>query len=371
MSDSPDRSKKGVAAGLLGAAAAAYAAKKEHDYQDDKEKLGDDAHRSKKEIVAGVLGAAGLGYAAKKEVEHHKEEKQYEAQQSAKKSTGNKPQEGGYGAAAGGYGAAAGGYGATSSGGYGSAPQEEEEKQGMSTKAKVGLALGAVAGIGAAVAGGVAIKHHMDHKKEEQQQQQQQAQGYGQQTQQTQGYGATGAVAASASGDNRVRYGARIAIKHNMTGRLLSFANNVAPNSNSSGQKLVYAGDWNISDEDWWVVTGGNNGDCVQFGATIRIKHAATGCNLHSHNGHRAPCSGQQEVTCFSGSDNNDDWVVERWGGGGGEWLREEPSFSLRHVGTGCKLHSHEHKLPGGDLNEVSCFNAGGADENDRWRAFW
>jgi F0F1-type ATP synthase membrane subunit c/vacuolar-type H+-ATPase subunit K len=370
----PHRSKKEILSGVIGAAALGYAAKKEKEHHDEKEpyehgqqQTSEEPHRSKKEIVSGVIGAAALGYAAKKEKEHHDEKKQYEAEHSAQSQSQGQGQGYGYG------------YGATTQ----ETTSQEEEHKGMSTKAKVGVGLAAVAGIGAAIAGGVAIKHHMDHKKEEQQQQQQQSQ----QQSQSQGYSqqqSGGSVSSSYSStttttttitnvtinsDSRVRYGSKVALKHNMTGRFLRYGHS-AVKSGSSGQGLVYCASWNITDEDWWQVQGGPEGQVVQFGSTIRLKHIGTGHHLHSHN-HRSPVTGQQEVSGFSGCDNNDNWVVEKWDGPGNEWSRD-CSFSLRHS-SGVKLHSHEQRLQCalGDVVEVTGFSAQGVDENDRWRVQW
>jgi len=164
--------------------------------------------------------------------------------------------------------------------------------------------------------------------------------------------------------------GTKIALKHNYTGRFLHF-NTSNPMSRTSNQPLVVCGQWNPSLNDFWQVLPAN-GSCpapgvpVYFGTHIRLKHIGTGRHLHSHQGHQAPVTRQQEVTAYSGSDNNDHWIVERFDGSdGGAWMGEE-AVMLRHAQTGDRLHSHDKGL-GGDLQEVTCFG-GNVDENDKWR---
>ena len=64
-------------------------------------------------------------------------------------------------------------------------------------------------------------------------------------------------------------------------------------------------------------------GSRVRAGQPIRLQHAGTGKWLHSH-AHRSPLSNQQEVSCDGSpgdSNRNDNWVVELVEGGGEQKL--------------------------------------------------
>ncbi|KAI7900687.1 MIR motif-containing protein [Cokeromyces recurvatus] len=181
-----------------------------------------------------------------------------------------------------------------------------------------------------------------------------------------------------------IQFGHHISLKHNMTGRYLtSEAGRFY--EEGSGQQVVFAGGWEPSSETTFIVMPRlgedeiEEGVDVNFGDVIRLKHAATRANLHSHPDIPSPITGQQEVTCFGDdetSDENDEWIVEQWSfdeNENEEFDVEDPtwyadrSFFLRHVTTGLTLHSHEEPLHE-DQNEVSAFGDG-PDENDRWRA--
>ncbi|GBF82454.1 MIR domain-containing protein [Aphanothece sacrum] len=114
-----------------------------------------------------------------------------------------------------------------------------------------------------------------------------------------------------------------------------------------------------------------NELQAVKDGDMLRFEHILTQKNLHSHPGIPSPITGQQEVTCFgfSGSgDSNDLWKIEIEGGG--IW-NDSKRVRLIHVNTGFALHSHGGQLMN-DLTafqqEVTCFS--GRDENDLWQVF-
>jgi len=248
-------------------------------------------------------------------------------------------------------------------------------KDKLEHTSKTKLALGALAGaavIGGAVAGGVALKHHHDekvHHQEEEAKAHSQSATSSSTTTTTTTTSITTMQVIGNTGDNKVRYGSKIALKHNMTGRLLRY-NTGNPRSNTSGQNIVVAGGWTVSDSEYWQVVGsGTAGNVISYGSTIRLKHISSGHMLHSHD-HRSICSGQQEVSGFSSTDENDDWVVERWEGGSGDWVAEE-GFRLVHAKTRVHLHSHDVLIQGQDLNEVTGFKGDIHDENSRWRACW
>jgi dolichyl-phosphate-mannose--protein O-mannosyl transferase len=106
----------------------------------------------------------------------------------------------------------------------------------------------------------------------------------------------------------------------------------------------------------------------VQHREIVRLQHVATGRNLHSHGGIPSPLTGQQEVTCFGeggAGDGNDDWRLEIEGGG--TW---EPGKRLRliHVASNHALHSHagwSHPDWTTGQQEVTCLR--GRDDNELW----
>jgi C1A family cysteine protease len=118
-------------------------------------------------------------------------------------------------------------------------------------------------------------------------------------------------------------------------------------------------------------------GTPVRFGATMKLRHAATGCGLHSHPsvyGHPGS-SGQQQVTCFAGADDNDLWRIKGPDGQPEDFRSGQPVqhgdvVRLEHVATRRNLHSHTgHPSPVTGQQEVTCFGESGVgDNNDDWR---
>jgi dolichyl-phosphate-mannose--protein O-mannosyl transferase len=115
-------------------------------------------------------------------------------------------------------------------------------------------------------------------------------------------------------------YSSHISLKHNMTGRYLTSVEGHCYGGGSE-QQAVFAGGWEPSEDATWIVMPGHNseaeaGNDVNFGEAIRLKHLPSRANLHSHPDIESPVTAQQEVTCWgndSESDENDQWVVERW----------------------------------------------------------
>ncbi|KAI8095087.1 MIR motif-containing protein [Gilbertella persicaria] len=117
------------------------------------------------------------------------------------------------------------------------------------------------------------------------------------------------------------------------------------------------------------VITEEEAGYEVGFEDKVRLKHVPTRSNLHSH-GIESPVTGQQEVSCFGddeNSDENDIWEIlqydeddERYD----DFWRVDQPVVLRHVETGRFLHSHPVSLSNGE-NEVTGFE--GTDENNQW----
>ncbi|VDL74896.1 unnamed protein product [Nippostrongylus brasiliensis] len=77
-----------------------------------------------------------------------------------------------------------------------------------------------------------------------------------------------------------------------------------------------------------------HRGDPIKCGDKIRLKHLTTGCFLHSHH-FQAPLSkSYQEISCFGGpksqSDTGDNWHIIC---DGDEWM-ESDSVKIKHVDT-------------------------------------
>ena len=105
----------------------------------------------------------------------------------------------------------------------------------------------------------------------------------------------------------------------------------------------------------------------------MKFEHCATGLRLHSHGSRLAGGSGQQEVTCYWGDDDNDWWLVRGPHGaaepGRGTAVAEGAVIRLTHVATRRNLHSHAIRSPVTGQQEVSCFGSEGqGDANCNWR---
>jgi dolichyl-phosphate-mannose--protein O-mannosyl transferase len=110
------------------------------------------------------------------------------------------------------------------------------------------------------------------------------------------------------------------------------------------------------------------NREPVACGSIVRLRHTNTKSYLHSHN-HKSPLSNQQEVSCYDGKDAGDDWKVECLEKGDKYWLREKP-IQLVHQETHSYLSSfqqHQFGQPIPGQLEVAC--AKGASKNSVWMA--
>lgn len=126
--------------------------------------------------------------------------------------------------------------------------------------------------------------------------------------------------------------------------------------------------------EDYFQVIPAN-GECPQggapvyYGQTIRLKHIASGYHVHSHLNHKLPGSKQQEVVIFHETDDNDNWVVEKFGGAdNGVWKASQGTI-LRHLNTGKRLHSHPIPVTKEQF-EVTAYD-GDLEDNDCWRVLF
>jgi len=112
----------------------------------------------------------------------------------------------------------------------------------------------------------------------------------------------------------------------------------------------------------------------LKYGVKFRIQHVFTGHRLHSHDSTYPDGSGQQQVTCFGGEDDNDWFMVnEEHGGDPREGPVEDGAIiRLQHVATERNLHSHRIESAVTHQQEVSCFGDGGnGDENCNWRVLY
>lgn len=114
----------------------------------------------------------------------------------------------------------------------------------------------------------------------------------------------------------------------------------------------------------------------VNYRSTIRLEHVTTEYALHSHllNYGHPNSSGQQQVTCFGGADDNDWWVIKGMDGQpedfqAGAPVQDGDTVRLQHLLTKRNLHSHEFLSPVTGQQEVTCFGDDGlGDGNDNWR---
>jgi C1A family cysteine protease len=115
----------------------------------------------------------------------------------------------------------------------------------------------------------------------------------------------------------------------------------------------------------------------VRFGAVMKLRHAVTGCALHSHaiNYSHPGSSGQQQVTCFEGADANDYWLFKGPDGQPedfqfGQPIQHGATIRLQHLATGRNLHSHAgFPSPVTFQQEVTGYGTAGiGDANDNWQ---
>ena len=112
----------------------------------------------------------------------------------------------------------------------------------------------------------------------------------------------------------------------------------------------------------------------LAYGMQLKLQHKRTGCRLHSHDCRYPGGSRQQQVTGFYGEDDNDWWRIKAAHGAAeplaGTHVKDGDVIRLQHVATGRNLHSHSLSVPSPVTNqqEVSAFGTGGGDANCNWR---
>jgi len=170
----------------------------------------------------------------------------------------------------------------------------------------------------------------------------------------------------------RLRTGATLRLSHAWTGRSLHSHPAVYTHRGTSGQQQVttFGGS---DDNDLWCLAGphgtppNDGGHVLSNGDVVRVRHVVTGRNLHSHAGFPSPLTGQQEVTAF-GTDGVGD-TNDDWRvevDGGGPWLAGS-RLRLVHVATGVALHSHHRSDPRLTSGQDEVTGFGGRDQNDWW----
>lgn len=130
-----------------------------------------------------------------------------------------------------------------------------------------------------------------------------------------------------------VKYGSKVIIEHDLTGRSLSSDGEKYTHPNSSQQQRVFCstnGSDGSLEQSYWIVLPvkqdrlSRAGQAVLLGDRIRLLHFLTKSFLHSHTAHAPPLdtlpSARQEVTCFGlcddtidTTDHNDEWIVAHY----------------------------------------------------------
>jgi hypothetical protein len=177
--------------------------------------------------------------------------------------------------------------------------------------------------------------------------------------------------------DKTARYRNIIKMRHLLTTNTLhSHALNYGhPGTSGQQQVTAFAGS---DDNDLWRVKGPDGqsdnfkeGEPVQHGDAIRLEHVLTGRNLHSHGGFPSPVTGQQEVTCYGNNGIGD--ANDNWRieiEGGGTWDSGK-RLRLIHVLTNHALHSHRgFSHPQWTAGQQEVTGFAGRDDNDWWSLF-
>ncbi|KAI9292510.1 hypothetical protein K502DRAFT_367546 [Neoconidiobolus thromboides FSU 785] len=166
-----------------------------------------------------------------------------------------------------------------------------------------------------------------------------------------------------------VTFGSLIKLTHSDTGYKLHSLN--AQYGSGSGQQIVTGLNKQDDHDSFWTVRtevgkkGVENGTPVKCGSIINLSHLNTGSYLHSHI-HESPLSSNQEVSCFAGNDQGDNWQLicqETY------WTREN-KIQFLHVDTKKYLASDKkHVFPHPIQGQLEIFGKKKADESTYWRA--
>ncbi|KAF9427515.1 hypothetical protein BGZ76_002320 [Entomortierella beljakovae] len=176
-------------------------------------------------------------------------------------------------------------------------------------------------------------------------------------------------------GDDYVRFGSRISLRHAPTGSYLQSAHwKYKTSSQQHAVQGARSGEPGLS-AYWQVVPASGNeeainkktGSTIPYGIRVRLFNVNNKRWLHSHD-YKSPVSNQREVTTFGSAEasNNDDiWIVDRFENGTEYWKTTD-LFILRHESTNHYLHSHSTIYMG--ENEITCFEKFSNLDNC-WRA--
>ncbi|KAI8337466.1 hypothetical protein BC941DRAFT_425335 [Chlamydoabsidia padenii] len=162
--------------------------------------------------------------------------------------------------------------------------------------------------------------------------------------------------------DGIIKYGDEIELKHVATGRYIGTDANQY--QSGSKQQNVFATE---SSSTKWVVlppegSGEEKGYEVGWEDEVLLQPLDfPDQRLHSSSDAVSQITGQQEVSCYDGSDKNDIWkVIQEDEDEGDDFWRVGQRFYLQHSTTKKFLHSHEIRYLN-ETNEVTAFER---DEN-------
>ncbi|CAG8711543.1 28999_t:CDS:2 [Gigaspora margarita] len=180
-----------------------------------------------------------------------------------------------------------------------------------------------------------------------------------------------------------VKYGSVITLRHIDTGKLLS--SSLERYTGGSKQYWAYAVDRRATDYESWTVMpkvlldaippeyGGDKekGSPVYYGDKITLMNNGTGQKLHSHLEFESPITSQQEVTCQTFNDGNDNWNVQHYiydvDSKDKEPWNECHDIFLFHSSNNLGLNSHDYML-NDEYQEVTCFGDKKVNTT-KWRA--
>lgn len=144
-------------------------------------------------------------------------------------------------------------------------------------------------------------------------------------------------LAAVYADDGLVTCGSVIKLRNNQEGVRLH-SHDVKYGSGSGQQSVTGMADTDDINSHWQILApmkgSCHRGDALKCGDKIRLKHLTTGCYLHSHLFNAPLSRSNQEVSCFGKDeegDTGDHWILVC---NTEEWLRNEP-IRLKHEDTG------------------------------------
>ncbi|CAI4222500.1 unnamed protein product [Auanema sp. JU1783] len=120
-------------------------------------------------------------------------------------------------------------------------------------------------------------------------------------------------------------------------------------------------------------IIAGSDDQYVTCRSLVKLMNANEGSRLHSHDVKYGSGSGQQSVTAVKNSDDvNSHWMIYpelKADCGRGEPIKCGDKIRLKHLSTGCFLHSHHFHAPlSKQHQEVSCFGSDKeSDSGDNW----